>query len=182
MVVHVVLVSDSKIIEEVAGFKSVAIVGCTYCANSSIAYEKNVPAYMMSVDKTTGRTTLLPIALMEETNRLKNLLESKGINAKVEMWSPLCALTHDKGLPTAMGGRQWADPELANRCADAEAVIALCCVGGMLGVKKRLGKATRIIRGMKTVGLSQFYFTLDEAREFVHVDKDRSTIIHTFKQ
>lgn len=182
MVVHTVLVPDSKIIEEAAGFKSVAIVGCTYCTNISIAYEKNLPAYMMSVDKHTGRTTLLPMAMMEETNRLKNLLENKGINVRVEMWSPLCSLTHDKELPTAMGGRQWADPELANRCADAEAVIALCCVGGMLGMKKRLGKAAKIIRGMKTVGLSQFYFTLDEAKEFVHIDKDRSTIIRAFKQ
>lgn len=181
MVVHVVLVPDSKILEEVAGFKSVVILGCAYCASASIAYEKNVPAYMMSVDKSTGRTTLLPIAMMEEANRLKNLLESKGINVKVEVWPPLCALTHDKELPTAMGGRQWADPELANRCADAEAVIALCCVGGMLGVKKRLGKAAKIIRGMKTVGLSQFYFTPDEAKEFVYVDKSKSTIIRTFK-
>jgi len=82
MVVHVVLVPDSKILQEVAGFKSVVILGCTYCANSSIAYEKNVPAYTMSVDKTTGRTTLLPIAMMEETNRLKNLLESKGITVQ----------------------------------------------------------------------------------------------------
>lgn len=182
MVVHSVLVPDSKVLEEVVGFKSVAIVGCTACANNSIAYEKNLPAYMMSVDKTTGRTRLLPMAMMEETNRLKNFLESKGITVRVEIWPPLCLLTHEKELPTAMGGRQWADPELANRCADVEAVIALCCVGGMLGVKKRLGKAVKIIRGMKTVGLSQFYFTLDEAREFVHVDGDRSTIIHTFKQ
>ena len=182
MVVHVVLVPDSKIIEEVAGFKSVAVVGCSACANNSIAYEKTLPAYVMSVDKTTRRTRLLPMAMMEETNRLKNLLESQGITVRVEIWPPLCLLTYEKGLPTAMGGRQWADPELANRCADAEAVIALCCVGGMLGVKKRLGKAAKIIRGMKTVGLSQFYFTLDEAKEFVHVDKDRSTIIRTFKQ
>jgi len=85
MVVHTVLIPDSKILEEVAGFKSVAIVGCTYCANMSIAYEKNMPAYMVSVDKTTGRTTLLPTAMMEETNRLKNLLEGKGINVRVEI-------------------------------------------------------------------------------------------------
>ena len=182
MVVHTVLVSDSKIIEQVAGFKSVAIVGCTACANMSIAYEKNMPAYMVSVDKTTGSTTLLPTAMMEETNRLKNLLESKGINVKVEMWPPLCVLTHDKELPTGIGGGQWADPELANRCADGEAVIALCCDGGMLGMKKRLGKAAKIVQGMKKVGLSQFYLTPDEAKEFIHVDKNRSTIIHTFKQ
>ena len=181
MVVHTALVPDLKIIEEVAGFKSVAIVGCTACANNSIAYEKNLPAYMMSVEKTTGRTRLLPMAMMEETNRLKNFLESKGINVRVELWPPMCSLTHEKGLPTAMGGRQWADPELANRCADAEAVIALCCVGGMLGVKKRLGKAAKIIIGMKTVGLSQFYFTLDKAKEFIHIDKDRSTVVPTFK-
>jgi|YelNatPaOPRAMG01_1025707.scaffolds.fasta_scaffold92407_2 hypothetical protein len=182
MVVHMVLVPDSKIIEEVAGFKSVAVVGCSYCANASIAYEKNLPSHMMLVDKTTGRTTLLPVAMMEETNRLKNLLESKGLTVKVEIWPPLCALTDERELPTAMGGRQWADPALANRCADAEAVVALCCVGGMLGIKKRLGKAAKIVRGMKTVGLSQFYFTLDEAKEFIHIDKDRSTIIRAFKQ
>jgi hypothetical protein len=183
MVVYAVLVPDSKIIEEVAGFKSVAIVGCTYCANMSIAYEKNIPAYMMSVDKTTGGTTLLPTAMMEETNRLKNLLEGKEINVKVEIWgTPLCTLTHDKELPTGIGGGEWADPELANRCADADAVIALCCVAGMLGMKKRLGKAAKIVRGMKTVGFSEFYFTLDEVKKFIHADKHRSTVIRTFEE
>jgi len=49
-------------------------------------------------------------------------------------------------------------------------------------MKKRLGKAAKIVQGMKTVGLSQFYFTFDEAKEFVHVYKDRSTIIRTFKE
>lgn len=176
-----VLVPDSKILEQVAGFKSVVILGCTYCANASIAYEKNVPMSMALVDKNTGRTTWLPIALMGEANRLKNLLESKGINVKVEMWPPLCALTHDRELPSAMGGRRWADPELADRCAHAEAVVALCCAGGALGVKKRVGKAIKVIPGMRTIGLSQFYFTLDEAKEFVHVDKNKSTIIRTFK-
>jgi hypothetical protein len=182
MVVHTVLVPDSKIIEEVAGFKSIAVVGCSYCANASIAYERNVPSHMMLVDKATGRTTLLPVAMMEETNRLKNLLESRGLTVKVEIWPTLCALTDERELPTAMGGRQWADPELANRCADAEAVIALCCVGGMLGIKKRLGKAVKIIRGMKTAGLSQFYFTFDETKEFIRIDRDKSTIIRAFKQ
>ncbi len=183
MVVYAVLEPDSKIIEEVAGFKSAAIVGCTYCANMSIAHEKNIPAYMMSVDKTTGGTTLLPTAMMEETNRLKNLLEGKEMNVKVEIWgTPLCTLTHDKELPDGIGGGEWADPELANRCADTDAVIALCCVAGMLGMKKRLGKATKIVRGMKTVGFSEFYFTFDEAKEFVHVNKDRSTVIRAFKE
>jgi len=182
MVVHTFLIPDSKILEEVAGFKSVVILGCTACANFSIAYEKDMPAYMISVDKTTGHATLLPTAMMEETNRLKNILESKGINVRVELWPPLCILTHDREMPSGMGGDKWADPELADRCADAEAVIALCCIGGVLGVKKRLGKAVKIIPGMRTIGLSQFYFTLDETKEFVHVDKDRSTIIHTFKE
>ena len=182
MVVHMVLIPDSKIFEEVAGFKSVVILGCTACANASIAYEKNVPMSMASVDKNTGRTTWLPIAMMEEANRLKSLLDSSGIHVKVEMWPPLCTATHNRELPSGMGGDKWADPELADCCADAEAVITLCCAGGALGVKKRLGKAVKIIPGMRTIGLSHIYFTLDETKEFVRVDKDRSTVIHTFKE
>jgi len=46
----------------------------------------------------------------------------------------------------------------------------------------RSGKAAKIVRGMKTVGFSEFHFTLDEAKKFIHADKHRSTVIRTFKE
>ncbi len=170
---YVVIFSDSKIFKRVAGFKSVVVLGCPGCANASIAYDKGIPLSRILVDKNTGETVEEPVAVMEEANRLKALLESKGINARVEMWPDgPCALSAD------------SDPaylELADRCTDAEGVVTLCCVGGTLGVKRYLGKTAKIISGMRTVGVFQLYTILDEAKEFVCIDKDKSRMIRMFK-
>lgn len=111
---------------------------------------------------------------MEEANRLKALLESKGINVRVEMWpgDAPCFLSNE---------REQDYLELADRCADAEAVITLCCVGGTLGVKRYLGKTAKIISGMRTLGLFQVCIILDEAKGFVYVDKNKSKMFRMFK-
>lgn len=175
MVTHTVMRSDSKILEEVEGLKSVAIVGCPYCASFSIAYEKDVPVQKLTIDEKTGRPTKLPVAMMNEANRLKAILESRGVGVCVELWPPLCCMTLDNELQA--GGPQWADPELANRCVGAEAVIALCCSGGVIGLKMRLGDGSKVIPGMKTVGISLLYFSLDRDSNLVHIDMEKSTII-----
>ena len=93
MGVYSVLLPDSKILGRVAGFKSVVILGCTACANSSIAFDRDVPLARLVVDETTGQTTREPVAVMEEAKRLKALLEKKGINTRVEMLPGPCVLS-----------------------------------------------------------------------------------------
>lgn len=174
MVVYSVLLPDSKILDRVAGFKSVVILGCTLCANANIAHAKNLPMSRVVVDKDTGNTLQLPVAIVEEANRLKDLLESNGVLVRIEMWVALCILPTDN--------MQQAELDLISRCAEAQAVIALACPVGAIGVKRRLGRGVKVISSMKTVGLSLDYTIFDETREFIYIDKKKSRTIRTFKE
>jgi len=173
MGVYSVLVPDSKILKGVAGFRSVVVLGCPVCANLSIAYDKNLPVSRIVVNEDTGETTRPPVAIAEEANRLKDLLESKGMSVRIEMWPMLCTIS---------AYAEQAESEFINRCAEVEAIIALCCAGGALGIKRRLAKAVKIMPGMKTAGESQYCIVLDEAKEFVYIDKKKSTVIRMFKE
>ena len=175
MVVHTVMRSDSSILREIEGLEYVVIVGCPYCANYSLAYEEDKPVQKLVVDEKTGNTSKLPLAMRNETIRLKGILEGKGLRVGVEIWPPLCTSTPDGELQ--MGGPQWIDPELANRCSGAEAIVALCCACGVLGLKSRFGKDFNVISGMKTEGISHLYFSLDKETNLVNIDKEKSTIV-----
>lgn len=175
MVTHAVMRSDTSILGETKGLNSVVIVGCPYCANFSIAYEKDEPVQKLVIDEKTGGSSKLPLAMMNETNRLKGILEGKGMSVGVEMWPPLCIKTSDSEIQ--MGGPQWTDPELVSRCSGAEAIVALCCAGGVIGLKERFGKDLKVIPGMKTEGISLLHFSLDKATKLVHIDRGKSTVI-----
>ena len=166
-----VVVSDSKIIRRIAGFKSIIIMGCQNCASLSIAHDKGVPASRILTDEKTGQTTREPLAIMDEANRLKTLIESKGINARVDLWpGGPCLLAADKDSDYL---------ELTNRCTDADAVITLCCVGGIPGVKRYLGKTAKIISGMKTLGHFHLSTFIDDG--YLCIDKSKSKMIRTSK-
>jgi len=173
MGVYLVMVPDSKIVNQVAGLKSVVIAGCLACANDSLGYDKDYPLAKIAVDKDTGKTVELPVSIVEEANRLKKLLESKGTSAEIEMRFGMCILPYDRESSMA---------ELVSRCAQAEAVITLCCPGGTLGLKRCLTKAVKIVPGMKAEGIVQISKMLDEDKELVYVDKDQSVTIPLFKE
>lgn len=166
-----VVLPDSKILDRVAGFKSVVILFCKNCANLSIAYDKGVPVSRILTNEETGETTQEPVAIIEETKRLQALIKSKGVNARVEVWP---------GGPCFLNADNESDyMELADRCTGAEAVVALCCVGGIPGPKRYLGKTAKIIPGMRTVGHFHFYRFVDE--DFVHIDKSKSRVFRMGK-
>lgn len=178
MPTHVVMRPDSSILGETQGIQSLVIVGCPYCANFSMAYEKDEPVQKLIVDEKTGGSTKLPLAIMNESNRLKGIFEGRGVGVKVEMWPPLCTKTPDSEIQ--MGGPQWTDPELVNRCSGAEAIVALCCAGGVIGLKERFGKSFKVVPGMKTEGISLMHFSLDKATNLVHIDRVKSKVIRNF--
>lgn len=174
MGVYAVLVSDSNIIKAADSYKSILILGCTSCANVSIAYEKGQPVYQVSVDDSTGKPKLSPYSITKEAERIKGLLEEKGSKVKLDFMSTLCWASTDRKLSKLMGDPGWADPDFADRYSGAEAVIALSCSDGVLGLKSRLGEDVKIIPVMKTVGTSLVYLTLDESGEFIRVDPEKS--------
>ena len=173
MGVYSVLLSDSKILGRVGDSRPVVILGCTVCANSSIAFDRDVPLAKLVVDESTEQAIREPVAVVEEAERLKALLEENGTDARVEMLPGPCVLSAEREL---------ADSELVDRCADAEAVVTLCCSGGALGVERRFGKTTRIIPGMKTVGSSLSYTVVDEATGLVYMDQEKSKMIRVLKE
>ncbi len=71
----------------------------------------------------------------------------------------------------------WADQGFKERCANAEAFITLCCSGGVFGLRQRLGADIRIVPGMRDAGTFQSFLVFDEKKEFVLIDRDRSTVI-----
>ena len=171
------LIPDTNIIKAAEDFTSIAIVGCSGCANYSIAYEKDQPVYKISTDEKTGETRRLPYALLEHAGHLKKLLAEKGVNVSTEIIFGLCAATDDGELSELMGNPSWADLGFIERCANAEAFISLCCSGGVYGLRQRLGKDIKIIPGMRQAGTYQLFMVLDEKKEFVLIDRDRSAVI-----
>jgi len=171
------LIPDSNIIKAAKDYTSVTIVDCTACANSSIAYENDQPVYQIKTDETTGKTRRLPYALQGQIRHLKKLLEEEGVHVKTEMINALCFATDDGGLSELLGNPSWADLGIIERCADVEAFISLCCSGGVFGLKQRLGKDIKIVPGMRDAGTGQLFLALDEGKEFILIDRDRSIVI-----
>jgi hypothetical protein len=168
MPVHSIILPDSKILKRVAGLKSVVIVGCKLCANDSLAFHTDYPLGRFAVDKDIGETVFLPIPIEEEEKRLKNLLESRGMSVRTgTLGYPVCEISYQTE-PDIL--------ELAKRCVGTEAILSVSCVVGTLALKKQLGKALKIVPAMKTVGVLQPCKVLDEAKEFLYLDKNHSTL------
>jgi len=175
MGVFVRLIPDSKVIKAAEGFTSVAIVGCSGCANISMAYEKDQPISRITIDETTGKPRRLPHAVLEQIGHLKKPLEEKGVNVTTETIMGPCVYTDDSEF-AKFGDPSWRD-QFKERCANVEAFITLCCSGGVFGLKQLLEKDIRIVPGMRDAGTFQVFSVLDEKREFVLIDRDRSTVI-----
>jgi hypothetical protein len=178
--IYVELLPDSTIMKNVESYDSMTLVVCPVCANTSVAYQKTLPAFKRSVDEATGEITLIRSAITGEAYRIKELLEEKDKDVKVEMYGAPCAMAMDKELPRYVKGGD-ADIMLFEQCADTDVVMALCCSVGVLGLKRRFGDSTGIVPCMKTIGMSQFSFKFDETKEFVYVDRESSTVISSFR-
>jgi len=176
MGVFVRLIPDSKIIKAAEDFLSVAIVGCSGCANHSIAHEKDQPLSKIITDETTGKPKRLAYAIREQTDRLKKLLEDKGANVITEIILGPCVYIDDDEYANPRKNSIWRK-RLKERCANVEALIPLCCSGGVFGLKQLLEENIKIIPGMRDAGTFQTFSVLDEKREFVIIDRDRSTVI-----
>ena len=178
--IYAELLSDSTIMKNVEIYDSMTLIVCPVCANTSVGYQKNLPVLKKSVDETTREITYTRTAITGEAHRIKELLDEKEKDVKVEMYGAPCAMAMDRELPRNLNGGD-ADIKLVEQCAGTDAVLAFCCSVGMLGLKRRLGGSTRIVPCMKTSGFSQFSFKFDEAKELVYVDRESSTVISSFQ-
>jgi hypothetical protein len=89
----------------------------------------------------------------------------------------MCFVTDDNELSDLMGNPNWADQGVKDRCADAEAFISLGCSGAVFGLKQRLEKDVKIIPAMRQAGTGQYFITLDNEKNFIILDRDRTIVI-----
>ena len=163
------VVSDEYLLQQVGEAKSISIFGCPFCANSSIAVSKG-----MSVigKQSFGGVRFTPYAVTQEANRIKELLESKGKSANVNIFGPLasnpfCWMT-EKGRG-----------KIAKACENSDAAIALCCYLGVEGIKSALPESFKIIPGMATVG--QITTCLSKQKGKLIMDKTKTKVFR-FKE
>jgi hypothetical protein len=162
---------DEKILESLKGSKSALIVGCTHCANISIAYDRNLPIFHITHDKKKGIRSSRPVAVVKEAERLKRLLESHGVDVCIEAFPLICAAieSDDADILVPMG----FPPYLKDR--DVDAALALTCTGeGLTGVKRMVRGGVKAVPGMRTVGGHEPVLSFDAASGDVFVDRDKS--------
>jgi hypothetical protein len=163
------LVSDEYILQQVGEAKSVSIFGCPYCANQSIAIAKD----MSVIGKTSfGGIRYTSYAVAQEANRIKELLESKGKSADVQIYGPLasnpfCWMTEK--------GRN----KIAKACENSDAAVALCCNLGREGIKSALPDSFKVISGMTALGQITAYLSTENGK--IVLDKNKTKVFR-FKE
>jgi hypothetical protein len=171
MGVYSTMLPDEKLLKAVEGLEKIVVLGCVICANSSLALAKGVPLNKVSVNKETGKMNVLPVAIVDETNRVKAILEKKVKDVRVDVAPGFCIISEDN----SPGESGWV-----GHCNDARAVVALCCAGGVAGLRVRLGKSVKIIPAMRTEGLTCNCSVRDKDSGYVYLDKNKSQVIRNF--
>lgn len=157
------VVSDEYLLQQVGEAKSVSIFGCRVCANACIALSKG----MSVIGKVSLGLRFTPYAVTQEANRIKQLLESKGKTANVNIYGPLacnpfCGMT-EKGRS-----------KIAKACEKSDTALALCCYLGVEGIKSALPESIKVIPAMKTVGQITSYLTKQKGE--IILDKDKTKV------
>lgn len=177
MTIYSSMIPDSNILTSLKGMRSTLIVGCASCANFSIAYDKNLPAYKVITDEKTGNKSLTPNAVHAEAERIQELLKMNGNNAEIELNDAWCMTTKDNELRALMGNQGWTDPGFKNRVNSHDSVLVLACHDGVRGVKGRLGDAVKVFPGMIVMGSQLVTLHMDSKGDNVVLDKEKSSVI-----
>jgi hypothetical protein len=138
--------------------------------------DTNQPVYETSIDAKTGEAIVTPYAIRQEADRIKNHLKEKGVNVATDLVRGLCLMSEDKEVAKMMGNPEWGDPELVNRLSGYDAIVALICGKGLLGIRRRLGKGVKLIPAMETKGTFLVYYSKDEAGRFITIDQEKTTL------
>jgi len=175
MPVYSVPIPESSVLTALEGAKHVRIMGCGFCDNWSFAYHRNRPIYELK--KEGDNTIRIPVALSQEANHYKNLLEAKGAECDIEFVYQLCQISDDIDIHAMHGNAPWTQSDWVDRCRGSDAVLSLGCSAALVGLKKRLGDDVKVVPGLKTTGAIQLKTYLDESKRYIMLDKEGSTVI-----
>jgi len=175
MPIYSVPVPESSILKAMEGAKKARIIGCGFCDNYSLSYQKNLPIYEL-VQK-GDKTTRIPYSLTLEVNRYKKLLEEKDVECEIEFIPQLCQYSKDPDILKMFSNSLWTRSDFVDRCKDSDAVLCFGCSAAFMGLKKRVGDDVRVILGFRSVGSIQLQTYLDESGKKIMLDIDGSTVI-----
>jgi hypothetical protein len=167
MVVYSELISKEAILQGVGDAKKVTIIACSHCANMCVAYAKDIPYGKSRGGALLSLITSKPLAIIQEANDIKLMLESKGITTEIKILSKLMP-------PCGMNVN--ADKKIAKLAGDSECVIALSCISGCLGMKNALPKTCKVFPAMNTVGWIETYRKTENG--YLVIDKQKSKVIY----
>jgi hypothetical protein len=163
------LVSDEYLLQQVGDAKAVSIFGCPFCANQSIAIAKG----MSVIGKVSlGGIKFTPYAVTQEANRIKELFESKGMYASVNIYGPLAS---NPFCWLSEKGRS----KIAKACENSDAAVALCCNLGRQGIKSALSDSFKVVSGMTALGQISAYLSTKKGE--IILDKTKTKVFR-FKE
>ena len=133
---------DTALLNDLKEEKSVFLLGCPACANTSL--------YVQKADEDSDMLRLTPtgfkaVSMIGELKRLTNLLNDKCIN--VDSWVgkyptiTLCLLD------------EHSRKNILKKCRDFNTIITLCCDAGTKSVERIL-RGKRVFAGMNAKGLA----------------------------
>ena len=122
---------------------------------------------MSVIGKVSLGLRFTPYAVTQEANRIKELLEKRGISANVKTFTlpswALCWLN------------QKSRSKIAKACENSDAVVAMCCNAGRWGIESALPESVKVIAGVATVGMISAYLSVENGK--VVLDKDKTKIV-----
>jgi hypothetical protein len=174
------LLSDNELLEAIKPYNSATIVYCVTCTNISVAYQKNLPIYEVKGDEQTGAPTIVRRGIVDESIRIKEFLDSNGIKSSTFEYNIPCLVALDNRIPNALNGAG-KDTMLLGASSESEAVLALCCSVGILGLKRRITDGKPIVAGMKTHGISSLDIKMNDTGNLIYADENSAKIIQYTK-
>lgn len=167
MVVYSERIPQKAILQGVGAAKKVIIIACPHCANTSIAYVKNIPLGKTRGGAMLSMMTSKPTAVIQEANSIKELLESKGITTNIAILG--------KMMPPC-GMDEKGHKKIAKIAEGSDCVVALSCICGSLGMKNALPKTCKIFPAMNTVGWIDIFRKVEKGQYVI--DKQKSKVIY----
>ena len=121
MAVYSEIISDEMILSSIpTKSKNILIVACGGCMNESLAFKNNSPIFVTENDE------LVPYASKSEAERIMRFLSDHGFSVR--------AKTIRDGMPVLCIYSEEYQFEFCEKSFVPDAVLALCCEAGILGL------------------------------------------------
>jgi hypothetical protein len=157
------MLTDEKIIQSLKGVKKVLVITCPGCACESLSYDKQLPNRSLVEGKGFENAA---VAVHKERDRLLKIFSGAGIETSAITVAFPCELVE-------------TDCERIVESAEtADAVCALACTGGFLGIRDILPAYNgKIVPLMRTAGTFVFHLKIDEDGAYTIVERENARIV-----